>query len=120
MQIFAGLGSDLLFSKQKSSYFVRLKFGCLPLDCRWSLAIAAVAVLWLLAETTFFMLPTVYPLNALTFNYAPVAVGSALVLVLSSWLVSARLWFFGPKVDIDNSDAVLIQSWVSDPPRSAH
>ena len=79
-----------------------------------------VAVLWLLAETTFFMLPTVYPVDAMTFNYAPVAVGTALVLILSSWVVFARLRFFGPKVDIDNSDAVLIQSWVSDPPRSAH
>ena len=92
---------------------------CLCLDYRWSLLTAVVAALWLLAETALFMLPTVYPVNALPFKYAPVAVGAALVLILCSWVVSARLWFFGPKVDIDNSDAVLIQSWVSDPPRSA-
>ena len=67
-----------------------------------------------------FMLPTVYPIDAVNFNYAPAAVGGALVLILSWWFLSADSWFFGPKIDVDNSDAVMISSWVSDPPRGVH
>jgi len=67
-----------------------------------------------------FMLPTAYPVTSQTFNYAPVAVGGSLVLIIASWLLSARFWFSGPKVDVDNSDAVRIKYWVSDPPISAN
>ena len=66
-----------------------------------------------------FMLPTVYPITPQTFNYAPVAVGGVLSLILASWVLSARHWFSGPKIDVDNSDAVMIRYWVSDPPRAA-
>lgn len=64
------------------------------------------------------MLPTIYPVTAETFNYAPVAVGGLLVLITASWLISARYWFNGPLVEVDNSDAVNIKYWVSDPPRT--
>ena len=72
-----------------------------------------------MCEAAIFMLPTVYPVTAQTFNYAPVAVGGLLILMLASWMLSARYWFNGPKVDVDNSDAVMIKYWVSDPPRAA-
>lgn len=72
-----------------------------------------------MCETVIFMLPTIYPVKAETLNYAPVAVGGLLVLVTASWLLSARHWFHGPRVDVDNSDAVMIKYWVSDPPRTA-
>ncbi len=81
---------------------------------------AVVACAWLLFETAMFMLPTAYPVTSQTFNYAPVAVGGSLVLIIASWLLSARFWFSGPKVDVDNSDAVRIKYWVSDPPRGAN
>ncbi|DBA89292.1 TPA: hypothetical protein ACH3X2_004791 [Trebouxia sp. C0005] len=87
---------------------------------RWSIPVGVVACAWLLFETAMFMLPTAYPVTSQTFNYAPVAVGGSLVLIVASWLLSARFWFSGPKVDVDNSDAVRIRYWVSDPPRSAN
>jgi hypothetical protein len=34
-------------------------------------------------------------------NYAPIAIGGALVLVGLWWLVSARKWFTGPVRTID-------------------
>ena len=92
---------------------------CRPAACRWSLPIAVVAAVWLIFEVIMFMLPTVYPITSQTFNYAPATVGGLLLLITASWLLSARRWFHGPKVDVDNSDAVMIRYWVSDPPRAA-
>lgn len=86
---------------------------------RWSIPVAAVAVVWLFFEAAMFMLPTVYPITLQTLNYAPVAVGGVLTLIIASWVLSARHWFSGPRVDVDNSDAVMIRYWVSDPPRTA-
>lgn len=80
---------------------------------------AAVACVWLFCEAAIFMLPTVYPVTAQTFNYAPVAIGGLMILMLAAWVLSARYWFSGPKIDVDNSDAVMIKYWVSDPPRAA-
>lgn len=80
---------------------------------------AVVACVWLMFEAVIFMLPTMYPVTEDTLNYAPVAVGGVLTLVIASWVLSARYWFSGPIVDVDNSDAVMIKHWVSDPPRAA-
>lgn len=64
-----------------------------------------------------FMMPTIYPIMSTTLNYAPAAVGGALVLILTVWVVSAQHWFHGPRTDVDNSDAVQIKYWITDPPR---
>ena len=45
-----------------------------------------------------FMLPTVSPVTAVSFNYTPVAVSVVLGFAGLWWLVSARHWFTGPKV----------------------
>ena len=44
------------------------------------------------------MLPQVSPVTAKTFNYTPVAVLVVLGFAGIWWLVSARHWFNGPKV----------------------
>ena len=64
-----------------------------------------------------FILPVAYPITALTLNYAPVAIGGALLVILSVWLVTARFWFAGPRTEIENSDVVRVKYWISDPPR---
>ena len=44
------------------------------------------------------MLPQVSPVDAATFNYTPVAVLVVLGFAGIWWLVSAKNWFTGPKV----------------------
>jgi amino acid permease (GABA permease) len=65
---------------------------------RWSLPIGAIAVVWVAFITVLFMLPQVSPVTAATFNYTPVAVLAVLGFAGIWWLVSARHWFTGPKV----------------------
>ena len=65
---------------------------------RWSRPIGVVAVLWVAFITVLFMLPTASPVTRLTFNYTPVAVLAVLGFAGIWWLVSARKWFIGPRV----------------------
>jgi amino acid permease (GABA permease) len=65
---------------------------------RWSRPIGIIAVLWVAFITVLFMLPAVSPVTSQTFNYTPVAVLAVLGFAGIWWLVSARTWFKGPKV----------------------
>jgi amino acid permease (GABA permease) len=65
---------------------------------RWSKLVGTVAVVWVCFITVLFMLPQVSPVDAKTFNYTPVAVLVVLGFAGIWWLVSARKWFTGPKV----------------------
>ncbi|WP_354643986.1 amino acid permease [Kitasatospora camelliae] len=65
---------------------------------RWSRIIGTVAVGWTAVITVLFMLPTVSPVTAKSFNYTPVAVSVVLGFAGLWWLVSARRWFTGPRV----------------------
>jgi amino acid permease (GABA permease) len=65
---------------------------------RWSRPVGAVAVTWVVVITVLFMLPTVSPVEPATFNYTPLAVLVVLGFAGIWWLVSARHWFTGPKV----------------------
>ena len=44
------------------------------------------------------MLPQVVPVRTDTFNYAPVAVGVVILFAGGWWVLSAKNWFKGPKV----------------------
>ncbi|GGS30894.1 amino acid transporter [Actinokineospora fastidiosa] len=66
---------------------------------RWSRPVGIVAVVWVGFITVLFMLPQVSPVTAETFNYTPVAVLVVLGFAGTWWLVSARRWFTGPKVE---------------------
>src|SRR3954449_1541439 len=65
---------------------------------RWSRPIGIIAVIWVVFITILFMLPTVSPIDATTFNYTPIAVLVVLGFAGLWWLVSAKNWFTGPKV----------------------
>jgi amino acid transporter len=65
---------------------------------RWSRPIGIIAVAWVAFITVLFMLPQVSPVEAGTFNYTPVAVLVVLGFAGIWWLVSAKNWFTGPKV----------------------
>ncbi|DBA92368.1 TPA: hypothetical protein ACH3X1_015773 [Trebouxia sp. C0004] len=84
---------------------------------RWSTTISLTAFLWLMFTSILFMFPLVYPITSQNFNYASVAVISILLASLGVWLISAQSWFGGPRLDVDNSDAVRTKYWVTDPPR---
>jgi amino acid transporter len=65
---------------------------------RWSRPVGIIAVGWVAFITVLFMLPQVSPVTAATFNYTPLAVLVVLGFAGIWWLVSARNWFRGPKV----------------------
>jgi amino acid permease (GABA permease) len=65
---------------------------------RWSRPIGIMAVIWVAFITVLFMLPTVSPVTRNSFNYTPVAVLVVVGFAGIWWLVSARTWFKGPKV----------------------
>ena len=63
----------------------------------WSRPIGIIAVLWVIFIAILFMLPTLNPITATTFNYAPVVVLGALIILTVWWFVSVRHWFKGPR-----------------------
>jgi amino acid transporter len=65
---------------------------------RWSRPIGIVATIWVVFIAILFMLPQVVPVRSDTFNYAPIAVGVVILFAGGWWLLSARNWFKGPKV----------------------
>jgi len=65
---------------------------------RWSRPIGVVAIAWVASITVLFMLPTVSPVTRLNFNYTPLAVLAVVGFAGIWWLVSAKNWFTGPKV----------------------
>jgi amino acid permease (GABA permease) len=65
---------------------------------RWSYLVGWIAVVWVVIITILFMLPQVGPITFTTFNYAVVAVLVVIGFAGIYWLVSARNWFTGPRV----------------------
>jgi amino acid transporter len=65
---------------------------------RWSRPIGIVAVVWVCFITVLFMLPTAGPITSANVNCTIIAVGVVLGFAGGWWLVSARTWFTGPKV----------------------
>ncbi|KAH6765503.1 hypothetical protein C2S52_016486 [Perilla frutescens var. hirtella] len=63
--------------------------------------ICFTAFLWICYTCSVFLLPTFYPITWDNFNYAPVALGAGLGLIMLWWLVDARKWFKGPVRNID-------------------
>jgi amino acid permease (GABA permease) len=65
---------------------------------RWSYVVGWTAVVWVVIIFFLFMLPQVGPITFATFNYAVFAVLAVIGFAGIYWLVSARHWFKGPKV----------------------
>ena len=76
---------------------------------RWSRPIGTVAVIWVGFITVLFMLPQVSPVTGTTFNYTPVAVLVVIGFAGIYWLVSARHWFTGPKVQGSTAELTAIE-----------
>jgi amino acid transporter len=70
---------------------------------KWSYLVGWIAVIWVVFICIMLMMPQFSPggLGIKTtdaLNYAPIAVGSVIVLAGGWYLLSARKWFKGPKV----------------------
>jgi len=66
---------------------------------KWSYLVGTIAVIWVVFITILFMLPEAGPWRTWdNFNYAPAAVLVVLGFAGIWWLVSARNWFTGPRV----------------------
>jgi amino acid permease (GABA permease) len=66
---------------------------------RWSTVVGVIATIWVVFITILFMLPQAFPPNLQTnFNYAPVAVLVVLLFAGGWWVLGARRWFKGPRV----------------------
>lgn len=66
--------------------------------------ICLIAFLWICYTCAAFLLPTLYPITWNTFNYAPVALGLVLTLVMLWWFLDARKWFKGPVRNIHSEN----------------
>ena len=65
---------------------------------RWSYVVGWIAVAWVVFIFFLFMLPTTSPITRTNFNYTVVAVLVVIGFATIYWLVSARNWFTGPRV----------------------
>ena len=65
---------------------------------RWSRPVGTIAVIWIAFIAILFVLPQAAPITPLNFNYAIIAVGVVLIGTSVAWVVSAKNWFKGPKV----------------------
>ncbi|KAK9865548.1 hypothetical protein WJX84_006827 [Apatococcus fuscideae] len=80
------------------------KPGPFYLGKKWSFIINVVALTYVLFITAVFIMPTAYPVNSQTLNWAPVAVGIVLVWTFGYWLlpvIGARRWFKGPPAALE-------------------
>jgi amino acid permease (GABA permease) len=80
---------------------------------RWSYLIGWIAVVWVVFITILFMLPTVSPIGFGNFNYTVFAVLVVLGFAGIYWLVSARHWFKGPKVQGSAEELAAIERELS-------
>ena len=65
---------------------------------RWSKPVGIIACIWVVFITILFVLPTASPITVKDFNYAIVALLIVIGYAGIYWLVSAKNWFTGPRV----------------------
>jgi amino acid permease (GABA permease) len=80
---------------------------------RWSKPIGIIAVTWVVIITILFMLPQASPISWATFNYAVFAVAIVLGFAGIYWVVSARHWFTGPRVQGSAEELAAIERELS-------
>ncbi len=77
---------------------------------RWSRPVGIIAVTWVVIITILFMLPQLSPITWASFNYAVVAVAVVLGFAGIWWLVSARKWFTGPRIQGSAEELAAIEA----------
>jgi amino acid permease (GABA permease) len=77
---------------------------------RWSRPVGTIAVIWIGIICILFILPQVFPPTLLNFNYAIVAVAAVLIGTGAGWMLSARHWFKGPKIQGSAEELAAIEA----------
>ncbi|KAK9902713.1 hypothetical protein WJX75_003543 [Coccomyxa subellipsoidea] len=76
---------------------------------RWQLPVNLAAISWVVTSTVSFIIPCSYPVSFSIFNWTPVTVGAALLLVLAAWFVprcGASHWYHGKASMLDDASMV--------------
>jgi amino acid permease (GABA permease) len=76
---------------------------------RWGRPVAIIAVVWIVFISILFVLPQAAPISITTFNYAIVAVGAVVIFSGGYWLLGARTWFKGPRVQGTGDELAAIE-----------
>ncbi|KAI8074555.1 amino acid/polyamine transporter I [Gongronella butleri] len=71
---------------------------------RFSPIVGSIALLWIAFITILFVLPPVNPVTPVSMNYACLAIGCVTIGAGGRFAVDARLWFKGPKSNLDVED----------------
>jgi amino acid transporter len=79
---------------------------------KWSPFVGWLGIIWVAFIAVLFMLPEVAfsTINRDNFNYAPIAVGVVLLFSGGYWLLSARKWFTGPRVQGSEAELAAIEA----------
>jgi hypothetical protein len=75
--------------------------------------VGTIAVVWVIFITILFMLPTASPITFTNFNYTVFAVLAVLGFAGIYWMVSAKNWFKGPKVQGSAAELAAIERELS-------
>jgi amino acid transporter len=79
---------------------------------RWSKPIGWIAVIWVAFIAVLFLTPETFPITASNLNYAPVALGVCILLLVIWWFASQRNSFKGPIVQGDEATLEKIEAAV--------
>jgi amino acid permease (GABA permease) len=80
---------------------------------RWSRIVGIIAVTWVVFITILFVLPEASPITVANFNYAIVALLVVIGFAGIWWLVSAKNWFTGPRVQGSPEELAAIERELS-------
>ncbi|HEX2820238.1 MAG TPA: amino acid permease [Streptosporangiaceae bacterium] len=80
---------------------------------RWSTIVGIIACIWVVFITILFVLPAASPITWTTFNYAIVALAVVIGYAGIYWLVSARNWYTGPRVQGSPEELAAIEQELS-------
>ena len=64
----------------------------------WGAIINWIAIVWVIFICIILLLPQWSPITSAFFNYAPITVAGVMGFAGIWWLISARKWFKGPKI----------------------
>ncbi|MBB4687488.1 amino acid permease [Amycolatopsis jiangsuensis] len=81
---------------------------------RWGKPIGIVATAWVAVIFVLFMLPQTAPVTVDTFNYTPIAFLVVLGGAALWWVLSARKWFTGPKVQGSAAELAAVEQELKD------
>ncbi|GAC1357081.1 MAG: amino acid permease [Ktedonobacteraceae bacterium] len=80
----------------------------------WSRPVGIIAIVWVVFISILFMLPTITPVTAVTFNYTPVVVLGTTIILVVWWFTSVRHWFKGPQAQGSASELSAIEKSVGE------